>query len=332
MKKTKIIPKILIIRALEACNAGCFMCNFAFSQEKYRFTVKDAKEVAEQIKGTDIQLVRLTGGEPLMLKDIDKIINNFTHIGLLTSLITNGWYLKEKANLLAIANLSQVIISLDGACAETHDRFRRLDGLFDHIIRGISAIRQQDSRIVIRINTIIGPHNILELCDLSNLLYDLNVDQWSIIPLKQPNGVWPDKSISRWQNAYKEFQHHILIRKRPRLLGYSSQWMGRTNEEQQIFLEGSKSMTPRFLCRVVDQVRYYIPESGLVFPCNCIPHRFEGKKLGKYWKNLSIEENTLKTIIDFLRYKGPITCSGCEPINSALGEGIIDLEIDPFGF
>ena len=332
MKKAKVVPKILIIRVLEACNAGCFMCNFAFSQDHYKFSVRDAKEVAEQIKGTDIRLVRLTGGEPLMLEDIDEILDSFTHIGLFTSLITNGWYLKEKANLLAMASLSQVIISLDGACAKTHDRYRRLDGLFDRIICGITAIKQQDSRIVIRVNTVIGPHNILELCDLSDLLYKLDIDQWSIIPLKQPNGVWPDKKKSRWQDVYSEFQHRISSRKRPRLLGYSSQWMGRTNEEQRKFLEESKSMTPHSLCGVVDQVRYYTPENGLVFPCNCVPHRLEGKKLGKYWNNLSMEEDTLRTVIDFLRYKGPMVCSGCEPINSAFGEGAIDLEIDPFGF
>lgn len=325
------MPKVLFIRVIEACNAGCFMCRYALSNSQYRFSLDNAKRIARSIKNTNIRLIRLTGGEPLVLDHISGIVGTFANIGMFTSLITNGWYLAEKLRDLSIAGLNQLIVSLDGASSSTHDRYRRLDGLYHKIVHGIEEVKNSFPNITVRINSVIGPHNVHELCDLLDLLFRLGVDQWSIIPLKQTGDLWLKQEAVNLKRVYLKFQRLVALRKRPKLLGYSSQWMGRSREQEHRLVQQSIPMTPRLLCGVVDHVRYYTPQDGLVYPCNCVPHRIEGKKLGRAWKD-PVKETSLKPVVEFLKHRGPIICCGCEPINSALGDGAIDLDSDPLGF
>ena len=94
-------PKFLIIRILEACDAGCFMCSFRWSKDAYRYPVEQATELAKNAADAGIRLVRLTGGEPLLHEHIEDLISCFARQGLLTSIITNGRALSVKANGLA---------------------------------------------------------------------------------------------------------------------------------------------------------------------------------------------------------------------------------------
>lgn len=324
--------KILIIRLLEACNAGCFMCDFARSRNEYRFTVDDAHAICEELAQTDCRLVRFTGGEPLMVDDLEDILRQFSSSGYLTSLITNGWYLPSKGLLLSSVGLSQVIVSMDGSTAATHDRFRQLPGLFEHCVAGIRSLTAYAPDMLIRVNTVVGPHNLRELGQLYELLTDLGVHQWSIIPLKRPNGSWGYSSLDVLKKEYEAFQQKIVVGSGPRLLGHSSCWAGRNENELEQFFRSRRNITPHGLCSLVDVVRYYTPRDGIVYPCNCVPHRLGALSLGETRTPTSWSEFGLLDSRAWLREHGPDFCGGCEPVNAALGEGLINLDSDPLGF
>src|SRR6185503_19331285 len=120
-------------------NAGCFMCDFAFSTDPVAFRADDARALAAKLRGGSIKVVRFTGGEPLLLADMHETLAVFANDGMATSIITNGWHLAERAAELVQAGLRQIIVSVDGADAESHDRFRRLPGLFERIAAGIAV-------------------------------------------------------------------------------------------------------------------------------------------------------------------------------------------------
>jgi cytosylglucuronate decarboxylase len=324
-------PTVLIIRVLEACNAGCFMCSFKWSKDQYRFPISEAAQLAKSAAEIGIRVVRLTGGEPLLHEQIDEIISLFCRQDLLTSIITNGALLQEKSQLLANAGLTQVIVSLDGH-REGHDRCRNSPGLFDAAVAGLRMVKREASHVKTRVNTVVGPHNFRLLPTIYDLLCEIGVESWSIIPLKDPNGAWKYVDRNQVESEYIRFREYVGRRPLVRILGYSLQWLGRNGTEINRYLEDLKVMTPRGRCQVVQTVRYYIPKEGKYYPCNCVPHRMSAMTLAQQWGPDSLSAAGLGAAGEWLRINGPGSCSGCEPVNAALGEGAIDLDADPLGF
>lgn len=330
LQKTE--PSILMIRLLETCNAYCAMCEFAGSKDIYRFTSRDAVQLCKILPKNQYKLIRFTGGEPLLSEDIYRIINCFKRFGLLVSMITNGWFLSEKYKKLVDAGLDQIVISCDGAEAETHDKYRRLPGLFQKLYKGIQKIKNYAPHVMIRVNTVVGPHNINEISYLYRLLGTWGVSQWSIIPLKKNEGMLKVRNIKTYQKYYKQFQMLVTKEKGPQLLGYSRNWAGRDPNEEEIFFNQNKSMTPKKQCQLVQHVRYYIPKDEQVFPCNCVPHRQQSIVFGSSDLKAAFRSEGIHQACSWLAINGPTHCCGCEPVNAALGDGIIDLKSNPLDF
>ena len=329
----ELSPKLLIVRVLEACNAGCFMCDFAWSKDTYRFSHNDAVSLVEQIRGSEIKVIRLTGGEPLILSDIAEILSILKQEELLTSIITNGFYLPEKIRALSTGLLDHIILSIDGSTAEKHDGFRRLPGLYKNICKGIRLLQKQSANTVVRVNTIVGIHNIKDLKQIYDNLCTLGVNQWSIIPLKQRDSTWRGLSFTQLSYEFESFKRHVIENPSSlKLLGHSLNWAGHTLEEVRKSWEEGRSMTPKRECFLVDKVRYYIPKDGIVFPCNCVPHRKNDIELSTEWSTDAVLTTGLKDSRTWLKQFGPSLCMGCEPINAALGEGAIDLDSEPLSF
>src|SRR5262245_20671111 len=55
--------RYLFIRILEACNADCFMCEYALSRNSYRFSVAEFRELLPKAVRAGVRYVRFTGGE-----------------------------------------------------------------------------------------------------------------------------------------------------------------------------------------------------------------------------------------------------------------------------
>jgi cytosylglucuronate decarboxylase len=325
-------PRMLIIRILEACDAGCFMCPFRHSTDAYRFPLPEAVAVAESALAKGIRLVRFTGGEPLLHEDIVAMVDAFARRGLLMSIITNGSRLAAKCHDLVAAGLSQVIISLDGY-EEAHDRFRDHVGLFAAAIAGLRMVKIVAPHVQTRVNTVVGAHNISELVRVYDLLCDLAVDTWSIIPLKRSDGAWGYRGREEAIELHEQLVERVSTRPNgPKILGHGLQWIGRNEQERAEFFEARKIMTPRTPCGVVKLLRYYTPREDRYFVCNCVPHRTESHELSQPWGPAALTADGLGDAGRWLHENGPQKCLGCEPINAALGEGVIDLDADPFGF
>lgn len=324
-------PEILLIRVLEACNAGCFMCAFASSNDNYRFSLADAEHLVVDLIDSNIQVIRLTGGEPLLLPDIEAMIRTLSRTSARTSIITNGYLLPEATWILE-SPLDQIVVSLDGASAATHDRFRRLPGLFDRCFDGLKSIAQ-NSAIRLRVNTVVGVHNLDELPGIFDLLCELGVHQWSLIPIKRDSGAWVSRTEEAYRQAAAALETRVASRPvKPEFVGWSHTWLGRDSEEVRRLASIGRPMTPRGTCSVVDRVVYYTPREGLVFPCNCVPHRLAGREMSRAWDPGVLRAEGDWPAREWLRTNGSATCDGCEPANAALGEKLLDLGVDGFEF
>jgi len=120
--------------------------------------------------GLGIKKIRLTGGEPLLRKDLPLLIKNLRGISGLEeiTLTTNGVYLSEYAGLLKKAGLDRVNISLDSLIPEKFQGITR-GGDLKAVLKGIeSVLREGFSQLKINLVLLKG-FNIEEVPSFVNL-------------------------------------------------------------------------------------------------------------------------------------------------------------------
>lgn len=127
----------------EGCNLKCRHCWIApkFQTENAIWPSLDFelfKDIIRQGKELGLSAVKLTGGEPLIHPDIDKILDHIQEQNLKLTIETNGVKCTpEIAAKIVKGEKPFVSISLDGADAATHEWVRGVPGSFDAAIAGI---------------------------------------------------------------------------------------------------------------------------------------------------------------------------------------------------
>ncbi|TWU60288.1 Cyclic pyranopterin monophosphate synthase [Rubripirellula tenax] len=133
------------ISVTDRCNIRCFYCMPEFDAQ---FVAKDRLLTFEEIhrlskllvSRAGIRDIRITGGEPLVRRELSSLIAMLSAIDGLEdlSMTTNGILLADQAADLRAAGLRRLNISLDTLDAETFRKIARRDGL-DKTIEGIDA-------------------------------------------------------------------------------------------------------------------------------------------------------------------------------------------------
>jgi heme b synthase len=137
---------------------------------KSDLTTEEALAFIEAIAAAYKPILVLSGGEPLMRPDIFDLASFAIEQGLTVALATNGTLISDEiAQKIKAIGIDRVSISLDGAAAETHDNFRKIDGSYERALQGVAHLRAHD--VPFQINTTVAKHNVDELPDL----YDLAV-------------------------------------------------------------------------------------------------------------------------------------------------------------
>jgi radical SAM protein with 4Fe4S-binding SPASM domain len=117
-------------------------------------------------------MVILTGGEPMERSDIYDLIRYGRDLGLRMVMATCGYTITDESLAkLKEAGLLALSISLDGASAQTHDKFRQTKGAFDSAIKAAKSARQTDIRF--QINTTIAKTNLTEISAIAKLAMEL---------------------------------------------------------------------------------------------------------------------------------------------------------------
>lgn len=326
----KMSKKIMFIRITTNCNAKCFMCKYAKNYYSYSIDEKKLDFILEYMKKDgNYEMVRFTGGEPLLHPKINEMIKKFSSEGFKTSIITNGYLMPQKYDELIKNGLSQVIFSLDGSIPQIHDKARNIDGLFLKVMESIKLLREAKTQINIRINTIASKYNIDDLINIFNLLKNYRVDMWSIIPLKSSSILWNDGKVEYYLKKYKEFVEYVKNVENPILLGYSKNWGGRNEEEVKELFYNNKLFRPNTKCNTVENISFYVPDLDIIVPCNCASHRI--KEIETEFEGKSISE-TREIMKKWLEINGPEKCTGCEPLNVYLAENPECLEKNIFLF
>lgn len=152
------------------CNLSCVHCRASATLGPYEGELDTAEglRLLDQIAEVGKAIVILTGGEPLLRKDIFDLARYGTRLGLRMVMAPNGTLITEGiARRLAEVGIQRLSISLDGASAATHDEFRKVPGAFDGALRGIEYIRR--AGIPFQINTTVTRVNLNQIPKIQQL-------------------------------------------------------------------------------------------------------------------------------------------------------------------
>jgi heme b synthase len=164
------LPRIIAWEVTRSCNLNCVHCRASsrFGPYDQELDTGEAHEVLDQIREVGTPIIILTGGEPLLRKDIFELAAYGTQRGLRMVMGSNGTLITAGvARRIEQAGIKRVSISLDGATRESHDAFRKVDGAFDGAMKGISNLRDQG--LEFQINTTITRRNLSELKEILDL-------------------------------------------------------------------------------------------------------------------------------------------------------------------
>ena len=164
----------LRVSLTDRCNFRCFYClphgEPPIAPKEQMLSYEEIEYVCEIFVSLGIEKLRLTGGEPMLRRDIDTIINMLAKLrtkGLLDlALTTNGYFLPDRARALKEAGLDRITISVDSLKPEVFKEMTGVDVL-ERVLAGIAAAKAAGLD-PIKINAVIvRGHNEDEVADFA---------------------------------------------------------------------------------------------------------------------------------------------------------------------
>jgi cyclic pyranopterin phosphate synthase len=138
----------LRISVTDRCNFRCVYCmpkevfgrDHVFLERRELLTFEEIARLAGVFRTLGTRKVRITGGEPLVRRDLERLVAMLAAIeGLDLTLTTNGSLLPQKAQLLADAGLRRITVSLDSLDDETFRAMNDVDFPVSRVLAGIDA-------------------------------------------------------------------------------------------------------------------------------------------------------------------------------------------------
>ncbi len=165
---TSYAPFLVVWNITKACNLHCRHCYESAGRcAPKELSTKEALDAVDKMADAGVAYIAISGGEPLMRKDLFRIASRIREKEMGFSVATNGTLLtKENARELKECGCISVQVSLDGAVPKTHNWFRGADA-FERTIEGIKNATSEG--IIVNISTTVTRHNLCEVPDIISL-------------------------------------------------------------------------------------------------------------------------------------------------------------------
>jgi cyclic pyranopterin phosphate synthase len=151
--------KSMRISITDKCNFRCTYCmpaeGLPWLKKSQILSYEELERITRVAVSIGIEQVRLTGGEPLVRRDVPEFVRQLRKIEGLRSLsiTTNGILLKQQAKALAEAGLTRINVSLDSLVREKFAKLTRRDQL-DRVLEGLEEVEKYPSIHPIKINAV----------------------------------------------------------------------------------------------------------------------------------------------------------------------------------
>lgn len=155
------------------CNLRCRMCDYRISSFfQKELTFSDIIKIIDQGKALGMKQLEISGGEPMVRKDIYEIISYATSQGIQVLMMTNGVLIGEtEVKKLIEAGLNGIVVSLEGY-QEMNDQIRG-KGNYEKAINAIKLFKEYSNEIrIIKIGMTISKYNYKLIYSFTKFLFE----------------------------------------------------------------------------------------------------------------------------------------------------------------
>ncbi len=169
------------------CNLNCIHCGSDCKKESHvpDMPIADFEKVLENISSKfdpGKVMIVLTGGEPLVRKDLEDCGKRISKLGYPWGMVTNGMMLtRDRLDSLIKSGLRSITLSVDGL-EENHNWLRGSKKSFPAVKNALKVISERDE-IVHDVVTCVNKRNLSELEHIRQLLIDFGIKAWRLFTI-----------------------------------------------------------------------------------------------------------------------------------------------------
>ena len=175
------VLKDLRLSVIDQCNFRCTYCmpksvfgrDYEFLPKESLLSFEELERLSRAFVSLGVEKLRITGGEPLLRKNIEELVARLAPIQTLDgrpveiAMTTNGALLKQKAAALKNAGLKRITVSLDALSDETFKAMNDMDYPVSDVLAGIDAAA--DAGLRVKVNMVVqrgvNDHEILPMAN-----------------------------------------------------------------------------------------------------------------------------------------------------------------------
>lgn len=197
----------LRISLIERCNLRCSYCMPAegvpLSPKGHLMTSDEIYEIAKTFVKHGVTKIRLTGGEPLIRKDIPIILDKLATLPVTLSITTNAVIIDKYIDILKKANVNKINISLDSLDRKKFKQITLRDQ-FEKVYANLLVLIKEHFEVKVNVVLLKG-FNENEIIDFVNLTKDLPISIRFIEFMPFDGNKWDIKKMV----SYKEIMNHV---------------------------------------------------------------------------------------------------------------------------
>ncbi len=174
-------PTFVLWDLTNRCNLRCRHCVVSAGQcTEGELSTDECYDLIDQLKKFGVQMLVLSGGEPLIRCDFFEIAEYAVQQGLELQIATNAALVTEETAKRLASIHASTQVSLDGATAEVHDDFRQVPGTWKRTLQGIHHLVQ--AGVPVMIAATVTKANIDQIPTLYDLAAELGAQTFRILP------------------------------------------------------------------------------------------------------------------------------------------------------
>ncbi len=313
-------PRIVAWISTLTCNLQCVHCYPSTGRDETpELTTEESKAIITEFASLGVKSIFMSGGEPLLKKDLLELIKHATDEGILMFLCTNATLLSEKRGReLKEAGLKRVFVGFEGTRSETVDRFSGVKGTLQKKIEGIKGSIK--AGLPTSIDFVSTNYNYGEMESLIDLARKLKVNGFSLkrfVPAgrgkEHKDALWMEPA--QYEEVVSNYCRHVLHPDGMDFAAHEPLVTGRLTE-----------LTPRTDYITTCQVGIWagIAHNGNVLPCPMLPiavGNLKEETLKDIWQNSPVivhlkDKNMLKGRCGTCELR--FSCGGCRASAYAL--------------
>lgn len=316
-------PKWIAWEITRRCNLRCVHCRSSSTMEVEGhpdFPTEEAFRLLDDIASYAKPVMVLSGGEPLLRKDVFDIARYGTDKGLRMCLATNGTLVTDEVcEKIKAAGIRIVSMSLDGSTAAVHDDFRNEKGAFDGTVNAAKLFKKHGIEFII--NSSFTRRNQEEIPRVYTLAKELGATAWymfMIVPTGRGEDIMSEliskedyEEILDWHYRMEKDEHDLLVRPTCAPHYYRVVLQKAKEEGEKFERRTLKFSTGGAKGCLAGQLICLIDVDGNVLPCSYFP-KSAGNVRQQSFKDIWENSELFKDMRDFKKYKG--RCGSCEYI------------------